>query len=87
MARVILAWSARGKVLQLPDHLADAVVEALSLLERDPVAGHRLRGRLKGLWSLRVGAYRVIYDLRERGKTVRVCAVRHRAVAYRSDPR
>lgn len=29
-------------------------------LERDPQAGHRLRGRLTGLWSHRVGAYRII---------------------------
>lgn len=87
MAHVVLARSARAQVLQLPDALAEAVLEALSLLERDAEAGHQLRGRLKGLWSLRVGAYRVIYEMREKGKTVRVCAVRHRAVAYTSDPR
>lgn len=57
------------------------------MLERDPEAGHELRGRLRGLRSLRVGSYRVIYQLVDNGQTVRVAAVRHRGVAYRSDPR
>ncbi|MGZ4242515.1 MAG: type II toxin-antitoxin system RelE family toxin [Actinomycetota bacterium] len=87
MARVILARSARAHILAVRPRLADAVVDALGILEADPEAGYRLRGRLKGLWSLRVGTYRIIYEVRERGKLVRVCAIRHRAVAYRSDPR
>jgi hypothetical protein len=43
--------------------LIDAIECALGLLEREPAAGHELRGRLRGLRSLRVGAYRVIYQL------------------------
>ncbi|MGH2957603.1 MAG: type II toxin-antitoxin system RelE family toxin [Solirubrobacterales bacterium] len=37
--------------------------QALGSLERDPAVGHALRGRLRGLRSLRVGAYRVVYQL------------------------
>jgi len=57
------------------------------MLERDPLAGHLLRGRLKGLRSLRVGTYRIIYQLAEAEQTVRVVAIRHRSIAYGSDPR
>jgi len=39
------------------------------------------------LRSLRVGAYRIIYQLTGAGQTVRVAAIRHRAIAYRSGPR
>lgn len=42
---------------------------------------------MRELRSLRVGAYRIIYQLADAGSTVRVVAVRHRAVTYRSDPR
>jgi len=49
--------------------------------------GHVLRGRLRGLRSLRVGSYRVLYELTDREHTVRVAAIRHRATAYRIDPR
>ncbi|MDQ2729819.1 MAG: type II toxin-antitoxin system RelE/ParE family toxin [Actinomycetota bacterium] len=54
-------------------------MEALGLLERDPEAGHALRGRLGGLRSLRFGSYRVIYQLDDSHRVVRVLAVRHRA--------
>ena len=81
MARVVLARSARASLLALSDHLQDAVIDALGALEADAELGHALRGRLKGLRSLRVGSYRIIYELRERGRLVRVCAIRHRAGA------
>ena len=55
-------------------------------MQRDPEAGHRLRGRLTGLWSYRVGAYRIISELRD-SNTVRAVAIRHRGQAYDTDPR
>lgn len=87
MARVVLARGARSQLLELDWPLIDAIENALALLEREPTSGHQLRGRLRGLYSLRVGSYRVIYQLVDDQQTVRVVAIRHRAVAYRSDPR
>lgn len=87
MARVVLARRARLDLLKLDWPLIDAIEGALGMLERDPYAGHLLRGRLAGLRSLRVGAYRIIYHTTESGKTVRVAAIRHRSGAYGSDPR
>jgi mRNA-degrading endonuclease RelE of RelBE toxin-antitoxin system len=77
----------RSQVLALDWPLIDAVEEALALLQREPNAGYPLRGRLRGLHSLRVGSYRIIYQLTDDEKTVRVAAIRHRSVAYESDPR
>jgi mRNA interferase RelE/StbE len=87
MARVVLARRARLELLELDWRLLDAGEDALMLLESEPEAGHELRGRLQGLRSLRVGSYRIVYQLVERGTTVRVAAIRHRSVAYRRDPR
>jgi len=87
VARVVLARRVRAQILALDWPLIDGVEEALALLQRDPKAGYPLRGRLRGLHSLRVGSYRVIYQLTEDEKTVRVAAVRHRSVAYETDPR
>ena len=86
MAKVVLARSARDALGQLNFLRADAILDALGELERDPEAGHRLRGRLTGLRSYRVGVYRIIYQLRE-SNTVRVVAIRHRGQAYDTDPR
>ena len=87
MARVVLARRARQDLLDLDWPLIDAVDDALGLLEREPFIGHELRGRLRGLRSLRVGTYRVIYQLAEDEQTVRVAAIRHRSIAYGTDPR
>ena len=86
MARVFLARSARDSLASLDFLLADAIIDALGELERDPELGHELRGRLRGLRSYRVGVYRIIYELRD-ATAVRVVANRHRAHAYGSDPR
>jgi len=86
MARVFLARSARDALADLDYVLADAVLDALGVLERDAEAGYELRGRLAGLWSYRVGSYRIIYERRD-PNTDRVVAVRHRGQAYERDPR
>lgn len=87
MARLVLARRARRELLELNWPLIDAIEDALGLLEREPRAGHALRGKLRGLYSLRVGAYRILYQLTDGEQTVRVAAIRHRAGAYRGDPR
>jgi len=87
VARLVLARRARTELLALDWPLIDAAEEALALLQREPDAGYPLRGRLRGLHSLRVGAYRIIYQLADDEKTVRVAAIRHRSTAYGSDPR
>lgn len=87
MARLVLSRRARRDLLALDWPLIDAIEDALGLLERDPIAGYALRGKLRGLYSLRIGTYRIIYQLTDGGKTVRVAASRHRSVSYRSDPR
>jgi mRNA-degrading endonuclease RelE of RelBE toxin-antitoxin system len=87
VARVVLARRARSELLELNWPLIDAIQDALGLLERDPLVGHALRGRLRGLCSLRVGTFGVIYQRSEDERTVRVVAIRHRSVAYGRDPR
>jgi mRNA interferase RelE/StbE len=87
VARLVLARRARSDLLSLDWPLIDAVEQALALLQRDPLAGYPLRGRLRGLYSLRVGSYRIIYQLFASDSAVRVAAIRHRSVAYHTDPR
>ena len=87
MARLVLARRARLELLALDWPLIDAIEDALGLLEREPHAGHALRGKLRGLRSLRVGSYRILYQLIETEQTARVATIRHRSVAYRDDPR
>jgi mRNA-degrading endonuclease RelE of RelBE toxin-antitoxin system len=50
-------------------------------------AGRALRGGLRGLYSLRVGAYWLLYQPTESDQAIRVAAIRHRSIAYGVDLR
>ena len=77
-----LTRRARNDLEALPEMVREAVVETLTRIGAEPErAGKELVGRLEGLWSARVGNYRVLYTVEGRGVIVR--AIWHRAVAYR----
>ncbi|MBA3366703.1 MAG: type II toxin-antitoxin system RelE/ParE family toxin [Actinobacteria bacterium] len=86
MAELRLTRRAREDLEGLPVEIQEAVLDVLTEIEADPEAlGKALVGALRGLWSARVGNYRVLYTVEDaRGNQhVIVRAVRHRAVAYR----
>jgi mRNA interferase RelE/StbE len=85
VARVFLTREAKTHFEELPPSLQDAVNNALTDIEGDPHdAGKQLLGRLNGIWSARVGNYRILYTIEGSGRSRKVIvrAIRHRAVAY-----
>jgi mRNA-degrading endonuclease RelE of RelBE toxin-antitoxin system len=87
VARIVLSRRARRELHALDWRLRDAAASGIELLGHEPCAGDPLQGRVAGLRVLRIGSYRILYELRDGDRTVRVPAIRHRAVAYRRDPR
>ncbi len=82
MPELRLTRRARKDLEALPETVRAAVLETLTSIGAEPGrAGKELVGRLEGLWSARVGNYRLLYTLE--GGLVIVRAIRHRAVAYR----
>ena len=47
------------------------------------ILGKPLKGMFKGLFSYRIGAYRVIYTMDRAENTIRILYVKHRKEAYR----
>lgn len=85
MARVLLTREARRHFEDLPPRLQEPVLNALTTLESDPEqVGKPLLGRLKGLWSARVGSYRMLYTIEGSSRSPRVIvrAIKHRSTAY-----
>jgi mRNA interferase RelE/StbE len=85
VARVLLTRQANRHFDDLPPRLREPVLNMLTELEVDPeAAGKPLLGRLKGLWSARIGSYRIIYSIEgsSRSPKVIVRAIKHRATAY-----
>lgn len=69
----------------LPLSIREAVANVIERLGVEPrLMGRPLLGRLRPLWSARVGSYRVLYTLEGQFDEERVVvrAVRHRAIAY-----
>jgi len=83
LAEILLSREAVRQLERLPKMYAAAVDGAISTLEDHPLVGKPLRGRLRGLRSLRVGVYRVLYELAGRRKAVLIVSVRHPGEAYR----
>lgn len=59
------------------------LVEAIERLSESLFQGNALRGGLRGLRRLRVGDYRVLYEVRDDMLTVLVVRVAHRRDVYR----
>ena len=63
------------------------IVAAIDRLAETPHLGAALKGDLRGLRRLRVGDYRVVYEVRDEELVVLVIRVAHRRDAYRRTPR
>ena len=80
---ITFARSARKELQALPLAIAERILEKIELLAVNPrPAGcKKLRGQT-GLWRIRVGEYRVIYNIDDGTRVVDVSVVRHRSGAY-----
>lgn len=67
--------------IERPDR--ERLIAAIDRLAENPFAGSALKGELRGLRRIRVGDYRLIYEVREQDLVVLVLRVAHRREAYR----
>ena len=75
--------SAQKELTSLPSEVFERLDKAILRLEQGPRApGTR---KLRGFpgYRLRVGRYRILYDVDKQTRTITVYAVRHRRDAYR----
>jgi mRNA interferase RelE/StbE len=82
--KVFFKASADRQLRKLPDALQRRIVSEVALLARNP----RPRGVVKmegcdNLWRIRVGDYRVVYEIHDRRLIVLVLRVAHRKDVYR----
>lgn len=85
--RLILADHRAQKDLdRLDRRVLERVWEAVQILRQNPwpPASRRLRHPAIGEYRLRVGDWRVFYDVDQESKTVVILRVMHRREAYRS---
>jgi mRNA interferase RelE/StbE len=81
--QVIILKSVRKELDRLPDDVARRIMIRLTGLETNPRPADvkKLKGR--AAWRIRVGDYRVIYEIHDRVLHVIVITVGHRREIYR----
>jgi mRNA interferase RelE/StbE len=81
---VYLERSAGNDLKRLPTSTFDRIVYQIKTLAENPrPSGCRKLTGSKNDWRIRIGDYRVLYEIDERAKAVRIMRVRHRREAYR----
>jgi mRNA interferase RelE/StbE len=84
MYEVLLERNAEKDLRRLPSKIHGRVVEAIAALGRDPrPPGCRKLTGSKSDWRVRVGDYRVVYEIADSVRIIRVHRVRHRSDVYR----
>ena len=81
--QVILPKSVRKELDRLPDDIVERIMTRLAGLETNPRPADvkKLKGR--DAWRIRVGDYRVIYEIHDRILQILVITVGHRRGIYR----
>jgi mRNA interferase RelE/StbE len=78
---LVIARRFRQDLRRLDAQMHRRVLEVLERLQEDPFQGQRLTNVAIGQWRIRVGDYRIRYDIE--GEQVLLYRVRHRREIYR----
>ena len=84
MYRFLLERAAEKDLARLSSAIHDRVIAAIQTLATNPrPSGCRKLAGSKNDWRIRVGDYRVVYEIADEIRIVRVNRVRHRREVYR----
>jgi mRNA interferase RelE/StbE len=84
MYRVLLERAAEKSLARLSSEIHARIIAAIQELAKNPrPPGCRKLAGSKHDWRIRVGDYRVIYEIADEIRVVRVNRVRHRREVYR----
>ena len=82
--RVLIERGAEKDLARLSSEIHDRVIVAIQALAQNPrPPGCRKLTGSKNDWRIRVGEYRVVYEIADEIRIVRVNRVRHRREVYR----
>ncbi len=82
---VELLSAAKRQLAKLPEFARKQIAEVIDLLETDPRPhGYKkLKGKLKGLYRIDTGNYRIIYEVQDRELVILIIKVGDRKDVYK----
>jgi mRNA interferase RelE/StbE len=85
MHEVLLSGQAERDLKRLPAEVFQRVIAAIRALAMNPRPHgcRKLQGSPRNDYRNRVGEHRIVYEIDDHQKTVRIMRVRHRRDAYR----
>lgn len=75
--------SASKSLSRIPKQDRLRLIEGIDRLREEPLAGGALKGEFSGLRRLRVGVYRIVYEVIHEQVAVLVVRIGHRRDVYR----
>ncbi len=85
MYKLVFSLEAMASLASLDKNIAQRVLDRLKWLIQNinNITLIPIKGNLSGLYKLRVGAWRIIYEVNHREKVITIYKVRHRREIYR----
>lgn len=80
--KILLSPKSDKFLKKLEESTRKRIKDKLRALSNNPELGKPLVGRLAGLWSLRIGDYRSIYQIRKAELLILVLTIGHRKNIY-----
>lgn len=81
--RVLIPKSVQKQINKLPAPVSDSVIAKLGVLQVNPRPAGSLKMHGSEGWRIRLGDYRILYDIDDRGRIVVIRRVGHRREIYR----
>ena len=81
--QVILPKSVQKDLDRRPDEIAERILDVLAELKTQPRPSGCKKLRGENAWRIRVGDYRVIYEIHDKVLQVLVVTIGHRREVYR----
>jgi mRNA interferase RelE/StbE len=82
MYNVILKKQVKKFIKKLDKSSREGIIKRLKLLRENPRVGVPLQRNLRGLWKLRMGKYRAVYELNAKELIIYILTIGHRKKVY-----
>ncbi len=83
MYQIVFPKRAEKDINKIDKKYKPRIIAALFDLKEDPFLGKLLKGKLKGLYFLRIYPYRIIYKVYRKKLLIIVIRIAHRQKAYK----
>lgn len=82
MYKVLLEAGAERDLDNLERSVRERVIEQFLLLKENPRRGAKKLKGTKNAWRIRTGSWRVIYEINDTRKEIKIYRIKHRSRAY-----